>query len=638
MLSTPPLDEDSTDESSSATTPRQWWLAGHLPSGTRSANIELEVIRELSEDELAKTQDANDLLNRLASATPYSNLVNLFQAFKQVLDSDRSPERKIVDANRIIQALGAAVAQFLRGVREDITGHLAGSAEANVLTEGLNVEIGRPAFRALIAASESEARPLVVVDGAVAVAADVAGALRNIVGNLSSVNDLVETVYDAILIAQRIVGLRLQAYGTQIRDAHMWLRRLASEVPDGIPILIHGDFLGRSSSVENLQMPMQRLALPAGVHLHRALLHAKRFLPETQALFESRSDGPAEALSEASSEEKTRAETSPPDMISESNEDASDSSAHASTAAHRATEQAGQETGDLQSGSQPIDWRALLHHTIELTDELEQAWSSAIQPEALEAAMPGIEARFRSLFASIRRGADHLDRALRSAGVHVQRHNYPLTAEQLEEVALTPTAEQLCRQLELAQLVTLQSLLEALQGIRHPSGQRITLPDNSIETWWESGAFLLIRLRAEHLVRIVEELRSAHATLTQAGDLGSNVPYFLDHLKLAYQALQRGDAEASLLHSNIALRSRCQLETNDLPNRLLEHLAVQPQLAAHKSLLLKFQAAVGQLANGFRLDAGAVLLVAQAVHSLVAELCFVRPGLLHDIYGGGDDE
>jgi hypothetical protein len=601
--------------------------------------MEFEIIRELSDAELAKTQSANELLKRLSSATPYSDLVDLFQSLKQVLESDRAPERKAIDANRIIHALGAAVSQFLKDVREDVNLHLAGTDEATVLSSNLTTEIERPAFRALTLASEHEVRPFVVVDGAVAIAADVATSLRNEVSGLQSVKALIETVYGAVLIAQRIIGFQLQAYAIRIRDASMWLRSLAAEVPDGIPLIIYGDFQGLSSSTGRSQMPVQALALPAGVHLYRALLYAEKFLPETLPLFESGSTGFAETSGGTSSEGETRSETDLPGTTGEGDDDASDSAPSvAIAAANQTTEQAGQSAGDPHSGSQPIDWRSLLAHTIELTHELEQAWSSALRPEALEAAFPGIEARFTTLFASIQRGADSADRALRRAGVRVQYSNYPPTADQLEAVMLTPTAEQLCRQLELAHLMALQSLLEALEGIRRPSGQRITLPDNSVETWWESGAFLLIRLRAEHLVRVVEELRLAHAALSQAGDVGSKAPHFLDHLKLAYRALQHGDPEASLLHSSIALRSRCQLEGGDMPNCLLEHLAAQPQLATYRSLLLKFQGAVERLANGFPLDLGAVSLIAQAAYDLVVQLCFARPSILHAIFGGSDDE
>src|SRR5207248_4124669 len=88
--------------------------------------------------------------------------------------------------------------------------------------------------------------------------------------------------------------------------------------------------------------------------------------------------------------------------------------------APRATPEAGRaaepvdERGAPQGerADQAVDLRALAAHTLEFTDELERAWSAALEPGLLGAAQAEFEARFASLLRTIERRVSAGARAL----------------------------------------------------------------------------------------------------------------------------------------------------------------------------------------------------------------------------------
>ena len=92
----------------------------------------------------------------------------------------------------------------------------------------------------------------------------------------------------------------------------------------------------------------------------------------------------------------------------------------------------------------------------------------------------------------------------------------PLSREEIARLTLDPDPERRWRQLQLAEVDALILVLEALEGLRQPSAQTIYFDENRVETWWEAGAFALVRDRIALLVRVSEQLALAEAAVAEA--------------------------------------------------------------------------------------------------------------------------
>lgn len=84
---------------------KQWWLGAQLPPSRPESKADLEILREVSEEEERQTREANAFLNRLASAAPYARLVELYQELEQTRGRDLFPARRASQLNRVARAL-----------------------------------------------------------------------------------------------------------------------------------------------------------------------------------------------------------------------------------------------------------------------------------------------------------------------------------------------------------------------------------------------------------------------------------------------------------------------------------------------------------------------------------------------------
>jgi len=92
-----------------------------MPSSRPDSKGDLELLREVSDDELREAREANALLNRLASATPYARLVELYDALVETLGREASPERRTAELNRGARALAKVATEPPDDLRRSAT-------------------------------------------------------------------------------------------------------------------------------------------------------------------------------------------------------------------------------------------------------------------------------------------------------------------------------------------------------------------------------------------------------------------------------------------------------------------------------------------------------------------------------------
>jgi hypothetical protein len=120
--------------------------------------------------------------------------------------------------------------------------------------------------------------------------------------------------------------------------------------------------------------------------------------------------------------------------------------------------------------ARPTDLPALARDALELADDLERAWSSALDPDALETAHEGLRARWSTFAEALRRVLADTDAELEAAGVDVTLKEWPPSRGLLADLDLSPSDPQdVFKQLQTALLLALRILL--VRSARLPSRQ-----------------------------------------------------------------------------------------------------------------------------------------------------------------------
>lgn len=610
----------------------RWWLITQLPPAQPESKADLEILREVEPDEVRRTREANALLTRLAGAAPYARLVELFDEVVHALGRETTLARRAANANRAAQALGKVAQEFPGELRASAVADFgAASDELRELEAAVATETGRASFRLLVAVGAIDQGPFAAVDGALVNDAEAVEALGRDVPEIQAGTDLILALRAGVVVAQRLIGRQLQIYERRIDEASLYLRRLTAEVADGAPALMQaGSFDPEAGETTLGETTFDPLALPEALYLHRALRHARQLLADTNEA--AAAGAPAGATSRSAPPE-----AGPP--------------ADAAAVEHKARRPAGDEEAAVDSvaGSEPpepppgdrqdqvLDLRALAQHATEFVDELEKAWSAALDAALLGEAQEEMNARYGSLLRSIQRRASAGDRAAEAAGLDPRLPALPLAPEEIAKLTLDPDPERCWRQLQLAETEALMLLLDALQGLREPSAQTIYIDEQRVETWWEAGAFALVRERAALLVRVSEELARAEAA-RMGTEAGPAAPDFLDRLRLASSALGHGDFEAALLHARQALELRAALQVEPVPDDLIERLAADPRLADEAPVLRLLGDAAERLRRGDAFDLGAATIAAPRALAAVGRLCLEAHDILVSALATENDE
>lgn len=602
-----------------------WSLVTQLPPAKPDTAAEITAVREISGEELDQARAANALLVRLSSVAPYARLVELYQHLPDALARKSSPQRTSQDLNHAARALASAAEALPSDLRKHATDDLDENERA-ALERAIEEECQRPAFRLMAAVGRLSSEPFAATEAGVTNNPNAIDELVSEIPEATGDINLVGTLGTGVVIAQRLIGRQLKIYEERISAASLLIRRLAAEVPDGGPALMRA--IPGTDGPGKMSVTFEPMALDEALHLHRALRVTSLLLDATEEADVARNPNGAPMVADTPIRPTDGTEPRDSPVV------------------------AGQSEGDIGGElgdelpdpdvamtsppaggreDQVIDLRALARHALELTDELEQAWSSALDSAALDAAQGELSARLGSLLNTIQRRVAAADRELQAAGLETQIPAFPLPPDQVSLLTLNPDPERRWRQLQMAEIESLMLALPAIQAIREPSAHRFSIADGETESWWEAGAFALARLRLSQLVRTSDASEAAEAAMLGKAIDSEPARGFFDRLRLAGEALGRGDPEGSLLHALVALRLRAAIEVTQVPDDLIDRLGRHERLQDTAPLLGLLRDAARSLGEGEALDLGAAVLIAPRALELVGRICVEEPHLLLDV-------
>ena len=280
----------------------------------------------------------------------------------------------------------------------------------------------------------------------------------------------------------------------------------------------------------------------------------------------------------------------------------------------------------------PTDLVSLARHATRLADDVAKVWSDALDPDALEAALPGTHARIAVLLHALAEPYPGRDERLEQAGIDVRLPEWPVSPGFVLGLDASEP-ESRWRALLVAHVEAVELLARATEAMAQPSGVSIDLrTGEQLRRWWESGAFALVGSRARLLERLSRQLDAAEAPLL--GDGASQCPSradAFDALDAAAIAYRRGDPEAALLHvvraAQIAIavtdRDRDDQESDWAPLRRHHDFAELADLLKTASALVNNYRAGG-------IDTASALPLARLLLPRVQRLIAAPPALPAD--------
>jgi len=596
----------------------KWWLGTQLPPPNAATAMTIDIVRRINQPEINQVRQANAFLTRLAAVAPYAKLIELFRQFQlaSVSDGKRSTERVAIDMNEAARAISWVARMFPSDVERDASADFnPDSTEFQQVRLAIEQECSKPLYRMLTLISDLAEGPFKAVDTNVVIDPASLAALREIDPNVSQNIALGQLIYGGVLVAERLIGRQLKVYEPKISAASLLLRQLAAEVPDGHPVLIRADQLDETGPLREIApMVPEPLSLDSAQQLHRAIRLTDALLAKTEetappAAAASVHGAPPPATSDLGPDDSVKAADTPGDQPD----------------GNRAT-----PPGE-QPADSPVDLRALAKDATDLADSLEKAWSDALSPDALGTARAELEARIQSLLAAIQRQVLATERELRDAGIDTRLGTFPPSLAEIETLSYQPDARQRWLQAQIAQVDALAFLLEAVNAMRAPSAQKISMPSGAVETWWEAGAFGMLRARALLLVQISIQVALAADAITgkSQGDSQAFRRLF-DTLLAARECWSHGDPIGAVTHARRVIMERAALTVPDVPPDLIERLASDARLADDAAVLRLMQETAFRIFRGADVDVSITTIIAPRAINTAYKLCFEMPAVINE--------
>lgn len=613
-----------------------WVLAAMIAPAEEGGSTSVTEVRALEPAETEKARAANALIGRLSGAASYQRLVELFQQLAAAGSKGASPARLAKNMNSAVMALARAGASYEEELLQPALADFAEEADTlERLRSDVGLERAHPPFQLLLGIAELPEGPFSASEEGVVLSAEAIEILRVRVPECTENTNVIATLTSALLLAQRMLALLLSAYSDRIDEASLTIRLLAAEVLEGGPVLLR---VAKADEADAGKLQMT----PEPLNLDNAalLVHARR--QATLLLATTTTDQPSARAAEQSQGPSAESPAAQGETFAAADPEFVDAPSPAPREQATLKPEATADGVEGAAAAQVLDLEALAEYVTRLP-ELERVWSEGLDQAELAQAHEDMEAKFRSLLSVLQRQASARDSELAAAGKEVLIPAYPLPDEDLANLTFAPDPEQRLRQLQIAQVEALMLLLQAIEGMRRPSMRRLTFSQEgsgSLETWWASGGFAFLRQRLKLVSTLSNEVDAvAKSRIDERSgptpDPGGDV---FDRLKLAEDALLRGDPDACLVHSALALRARAELEA-EVPDDLLERLSANARLGSQGILLARLAEAVQSLAAGHPLDLGAAHTIAPRVLQLVGQLCLDSPQLIVDaVTDSADDD
>ncbi len=162
-----------------------------------------------------------------------------------------------------------------------------------------------------------------------------------------------------------------------------------------------------------------------------------------------------------------------------------------------------------------IPFIQMLYSLERSTDDLEKMWSESLDKEGVKKA----HAELLTLWESFRQNfpvwTEERSSKLKELGFDTLIKRFPLDDEGFKALGQTSALIDRYNQFTVASLYQMQNLLHALTAIKAPSRKKILLQSGTTESWWEAGAFSLIRASVRSLAFTLEQQTVIYEELTK---------------------------------------------------------------------------------------------------------------------------
>jgi hypothetical protein len=503
---------------------------------------ELSQVRELSDEELAEIRDASELIVAMGSSPGFRRLQQLthltLQRIEVVAARDQPTTQEIEACLAGVRALAQAQTAFTgwaKSLVEDAAEDQASEARGQI--ESLE---GLPAWSLLRALSGGTTRLVRNREGVIGIpSADSA---------FASLSNLITT---AFLASHEAFKLVLIARSTDVRAAGRRLRLLHAECPEGRPTLIVKPRKLGGDTIQATQLTPEDLPMELIGEALRVTRLAERLANEP-------GDGEDNFCIGTEDEPKREAEAVE-DRNDGANADGPENDA---------------DTENEEASPQPVpDLSGLLRLASTLNNDLETAWSGALERAAVENGIAKQMAAVRAAVLGYQRHAEN-DRVI----LRMFPPDDPLLAE------LEANPERGVELAVTAQLNAFTNVLKAVQALSEPTQVQVTFSSDGPEKlsrFWESGAFAQLSGQIDLLRHLFDQqdLPDERKRLGEA----------FRRQQLAHAAWFAGDPEACLFHSACGLAAWLEAPLDQLEERLQQLSAPEAAKLGVRTLLRVLQ-------------------------------------------------
>lgn len=147
------------------------------------------------------------------------------------------------------------------------------------------------------------------------------------------------------------------------------------------------------------------------------------------------------------------------------------------------------------------------------TNELEKAWSEGLLKEDVEKAHADLLDLWRSFVQNFPAWVEDHGAKLKELGFSTIIKKYPLDDEGFKSLEQAVTPVDRYNQFSIAALYQMQNILHALTMFKDPSHKETSFPSGKTESWWEAGAFSLIRSSIRSLAFTLEQQKTVYEEL-----------------------------------------------------------------------------------------------------------------------------
>jgi hypothetical protein len=216
-----------------------------------------------------------------------------------------------------------------------------------------------------------------------------------------------------------------------------------------------------------------------------------------------------------------------------------------------------------------------------MTDDLEKAWSDALDsPEAEKARAEALEV-WAALTDALTQVAEEDARELARLSLdNTISVKLPLDDQGLADLLSEADALRRYKRLAVAKFYAVQALVEALVALKEKSATTMDLYRRPLRSWWEAGAFDLIRTRAELVARIsradaaaMSEIRGGAAPADLNTWQQGMIEIYLVHWRIGERLIREGYPDSALPHLIVMARAMVATWVGAPEDQLPTHLS-----------------------------------------------------------------